>query len=159
MNIMGIDPGATTGWCLFDSAARRVLASGLFDEADASAEFREQSGRASVFVIERPRGYGPTYPQVVDAAWVGGELKALCNAMPIDRRDVKKILSEATNGDVRVKDDASCWAALKLLHGGETCAKKGGALHGVKAHARAALAVAVAWVHRGLIAQAAGSVA
>jgi hypothetical protein len=34
------------------------------------------------------------------------------------------------------------WAALLHLHGGEMAAKKGGPLYGVKAHARAALAVA-----------------
>lgn len=148
MNIMALDPGATTGWCLYDSTRRRVIASGQFAGADASVEFRKQSTYAAVHVIERPMGYGPTYPQVVDAAWYGGELRALCNAIAMTRRDIKAILTDATQGDVRVKDDASAWAALKLLHGGEACAKKGGALHGVKAHERAALAVAVAFALR-----------
>lgn len=147
MNIMGIDPGATTGWCLYDAIRGRALASGQFPGADVSLEMREQSRNASVFVIERPMGYGPTYPQVVDAAWYGGQLATLCSASaaPITRREIKAILTEATQGDVRVKDDATAWAALKLLHGGESSAKKGGPLYGIKAHERAALAVAVAF--------------
>jgi hypothetical protein len=62
----------------------------------------------------------------------------------LTRREVKRILTAATQRDVVVTDDASAWAALRLLHG-DGCDKKGGALHGVRAHARAALAVCVAF--------------
>lgn len=145
MKLLGIDPGATSGWCLYSTDTRSVLAAGHFPEAAVTDEFREARHRADDCVIERPMGYGPTYPQVVDAAWWGGRLQAFFCAQAITRRDIKAILTDATQGDVRVKDDATAWAALKLLHGGEACAKKGGALHGVKAHERAALAVAVAF--------------
>jgi predicted secreted protein len=67
--------------------------------------------------------------------------------LELTRREVKLALSEATQRDVVVTDDATAWAALKLLHG-DLCDKKGGALHGVKAHERAALAVAVAFALR-----------
>lgn len=155
--ILGIDPGARTGWALYDSAARRVLAAGMFEEHLRSPEFTAAESRAEVIVIERPMGYGPTYPQVVDAAWIAGQLAAHCGAQPITRRDIKRILTAATQRDVVVKDDASAWAALKLVHGGDDAAKKGGCLHGVRSHERAALAVAVAWALREATAKGAPS--
>jgi len=63
----------------------------------------------------------------------------------VTRRTVKRTLTEATQCDVTVKNDATAWAAILLLHGGESASKKGGALYGVRSHSRAALAVAMAW--------------
>ena len=147
MNVLGIDPGATTGWCLYNDEARRVIASGQFQEHLRSPAFTQAQCVAQRIVIERPMGYGPTRPQLVDCAWIAGQIKVACKAEPLTRREVKQILTDATQRDVIVKDDASAWAALKLLHG-EGCDKKGGALHGVKAHERAALAVCVAFALR-----------
>lgn len=145
--IMGIDPGLMTGWALYSALERRVLAAGQFPEAEASIEFREHSRTASVFVLERPKGYGATHPAVVDAAFVAGQLVALTNAATLTRRDVKNILTEATQRDVIVTDKPSAWSALKLLHGGEGFDKKGGVFYGLRGlpHARDAVAVAVAF--------------
>ena len=153
--ITGIDPGVTTGWCCYDPEAKRVVASGLFknEHIDIPISWLRVSTN---IVIERPQGYGHTRPEMVDCGIVAGQIhERLRLHQPqthavvewLTRREVKKILSEATLRDIVVKDDKSAWAALKLLHG-EGCDKKGGSLYGVKSHGRAALAVAVAWAHR-----------
>lgn len=155
MNILGIDPGATTGWCLYDSVARRVIAAGDFDEHRCAAMWAACCQRkltVHAIVMERPKGYGPTRPQLVDCGYVAGRIAGWftsggCNVEELTRIEVKNTLREATHGEVSLKNDACVWAALKLLHG-EGCDKKGGALHGVRAHERAALAVAVAWALR-----------
>lgn len=155
MIILGIDPGATTGWCMYDSDARRVLASGQVQEA----MMRWQDVPwCDVVAVERPKGYGATRPQVVDCAWVGGQLyaesTAHCGAsMALTRPEVVKALSLAIGATIR--GDAAVWQALVELHGGagvaDRRAKKatkttpaidGGPLAGCSGHARAALAVA-----------------
>jgi hypothetical protein len=150
MRILGIDPGVTSGWCLYDDATRRVLDRGQF----AGHTLQDVPCLApTAVVIERPQGYGVTRPQMVDCGYVTGRIvEAMVRlrgqgVLELTRREVKLALSEATQRDVVVTDDATAWAALKLLHG-DLCDKKGGALHGVKAHERAALAVAVAFALR-----------
>jgi hypothetical protein len=148
MNILGIDPGATSGFCVYDADARRALYSGKFSECAVFSGVNgpRLAGVANA-VVERPKGYGPTRPAVVDCAYVAGRIvERLCdfNVHELTRIEVKNILRDATHGEVSVKNDAGVWAALKLLHG-EGCDKKGGSLYGVTSHARAALAVAVAW--------------
>jgi hypothetical protein len=148
MNILGLDPGQTSGWCLYDATERRVLDAGTFPDFQLACICTSDT----VAVIERPRAYGPTRPQVVECAYIAGRLFAgiksvVPDAHEMDRREVKQILTAAVQRDVVVTDDASAWAALKLLHGPD-CDKRGGPLHGVKSHARAALAVAVAFALR-----------
>lgn len=145
--ILGIDPGATSGWCIYDATARTVVASGQFDG------FAFPHGGllgADLCAQERPKGYGPTRPQLVDCGYVAGRLAQQCEGLWLDRYreltrlEVCRALSDAVHGVIRVRNDATAWAALLELHGGADAAKKGGPLHGVKAHGRAALAVAVA---------------
>lgn len=160
MNILAIDPGSKTGWCLYDADARRVTSAGTSEDVEVVSEM--PSDGVDFIVIERPKGYGPTRPQLVDCGYVCGyivaaiECVSLHGVEQLTRLDVCKTLTEATHGEVRVRNDATAWAALKLLHG-EGCDKKGGALHGVRAHERAALALAVAWSLRNTtVAQGAG---
>ena len=155
--IAGIDPGsspdkATTGWCFYNPETKVAQASGIFGEADAPEGLFSQ---VEVVVIEKPIGYGPTRPTVVAAAIVAGRLYERCHLWQMaarsgsvqwmSRREVYKLLTLAVDGVIHVRSDATAWAALLELHGGPTCAKKGGCLYGVRSHARAALAVAVAW--------------
>ena len=154
MLILGLDPGATTGWCAYDTATSSVVRCGHFAGSDVPYGLIGMSFDATV--IERPKGYGATYPQVVDAAWHAGILwQQFGRCHTLERREVRAILTDATLGTVRVKNDASAWAALVLLHGdgsdkraktrkGEIV-EAGGPLGGVTSHARAALAVAYAW--------------
>ena len=148
MLVLGIDPGATSGWAVYDSDDKRALRSGQFDGAEFSGV--DVSG-VEVCVIERPVGYGPTRPELVECGFVAGQLyERLSHDLDMvlmTRLEVKQALTAATRGEVHVKNDTTAWAALKLLHG-DGCDKKGGALYGVKAHARAALAVAVAFAIR-----------
>lgn len=149
--VLGIDPGATTGWCVYDSEAKRVVASGKFAEWDSDSVPDSALIGGDAAVVERPKGYGPTRPQLVDCGYVCGRIVERLRfrytaprVHELTRLEVCKTLTEATHGEVRVRNDATAWASLKLLHG-DGCDKKGGALYGVKSHERAALAVAVAW--------------
>ena len=153
MRILGIDPGAATGWCIYDSGARRVLACGMFPEFQVPDDWETglyHLGTRPRVAMEIPVAHGPTRPEVVRCAYVAGRLFAILNdrcALNVDeltRHEIRRRLQMATHGVVRVANDATVWAALKLLHG-DGCDKKGGALHGVKSHARAALAAAVAF--------------
>jgi hypothetical protein len=142
--LLGIDPGKATGWCLYDSNARRVLRAGLFPEHLRTPEFTQAETVANLIIIERPVAHGPTRPQVVECAWIAGRLRQATGAEELTRLQIKQTLTLATHGEVVVRNDATAWAALQLLHG-DGCDKKGGALHGIRAHERAALAVVVAW--------------
>lgn len=162
MRILGIDPGATTGWCIYDTEARRVIACGTFRE-DAILELPGSAfGNCDAAVIERPVAHGPTRPQVVDCAWIAGQLwrdlRNLCGrtkAHTMTRLEVRQALTAMSHGTVRVVNDSTAWAALVLMHGEGSDRKPrrkagkviepGGPLGEVKSHARAALAVAVAW--------------
>ena len=148
--ILSIDPGATTGWVVYDADKRAVVAAGKSLGIEVVAETEHYASTTDVTVIERPKGYGPTRPQLVDCGYLCGYVVATFTAAGLDvvertRLEVCKALTEAVHGVVRVRNDATAWAALKLLHGGDGCDKKGGPLYAVKSHARAALAVAVAY--------------
>jgi hypothetical protein len=153
MIVLGVDPGQTTGWCRYDSEARRVIAAGEFPDSTASADCLDAIHAADTIVFEsfrEPRGN--IYPQTVVAAIYEGELAQTVRHLRgpnaffcMSRHDVKRILTDAVLREPVCKDDATVWRALLHLHGGKLAAKKGGPLHGVKSHARAALAVAVAF--------------
>ena len=165
MNILAIDPGATTGWTIYDSTKRRVIDSGEFDGCDVPAETPHSWYSVHMVLIERPKGYGPTRPQVVDCAYVAGRLYGRFDGKfpqgihEMYRKDVCKALTDAVHEIIRVRNDATAWAAVKELHGGEGSDSKGrlgtkklpalmcGPLGGVKSHGRAATALAVAWLH------------
>lgn len=161
MRILGIDPGATTGWCLYDTAGH-VVDCGTFREADFLAIPGTVFGKVDAAVLERPVAHGPTRPQVVDCAWIAGQLwrdaqgilgRERCHLLT--RLDVRQRLTAATHGVARVVNDSTAWAALVLLHGEGSDRKPrtrkgvvvepGGPLGMVTSHARAALAVAYAW--------------
>ena len=161
--ILGIDPGATTGWCLYDPTARRAIECGEFEGHDyGSALHAPEPG--DTIVIERPKGYGAmARPQLIDCGYVCGRLVerlarlALCpcTVHELNRLEVCKALTAAVHAQINVRNDATAWAALLLLHGEDAGrkakVKKGvevepaGALGIVTGHARAALAVAVAF--------------
>lgn len=149
MRILGIDPGATTGWAYYDAESRKVIASGKW-EAHHVTDLPPGVLEGPV-AIERPKGYGPTRPQMVEcgitfgrlAEWFEGVME--CKVCHLTRLEVCQTLSEALHGVIRVRNDSTAWAALLELHGGIAAARKEGPLYGVKAHGRAALAVAVAY--------------
>lgn len=159
MIVLGLDPGATTGWCVYDTDARRAIAGGEFPEH--LHDIPASVGRIDCTVLEKPVGQGPTRPEMVACGITFGRLAAWAEgkwprtyAMP--RYTIKSILTKATLGEVTVRTDATAWAALKLLHG-EGCDAKARTRKGVEvsppgaigvlkgSHQRAALAVAVAW--------------
>lgn len=159
MNIIGIDPGSKTfGWCELDTETRAVR--GWETNVEGAITWARVVSN-DVVVIELPVAQGPTRPDVVEASrWAGvveGILLARGPAEPevMRRIDVRKTLTEATHGTIHVKNDATAWQALCELwgKGSDKKPKKskgkvveaGGPLGEVKGHARAALAVAVAW--------------
>jgi hypothetical protein len=149
--VLGIDPGATTGWCCYDTHTRRVVARGLYEGHD-TVVLQPSGSVATVAVLERLVPHGASYPQVVESAYVAGriagELRPAIQVHEMTRAEVRRILQEATHGSVKVKDDKSVRAAVVLLHGGDSATEAGGCLHGVTSHVWAALAVAVAWTLR-----------
>ena len=145
MIVLGIDPGATTGWVVYDTNTRGVTARGEFAGYGTVMLCAHQ--QLDVVALERLVPHGASYPQVVEAAYVAGRIvgQFQVHVRELTRADVRRILQDATHGAVKVRDDKSVWSALLLIHGGESAGEKGGALYGVKSHERAALAVAVAW--------------
>lgn len=157
MKILGIDPGATTGWCLYCTETKRALAAGDFKghEWDVPAEIADA---ADVIAAEKVVPHGPSYPDVVVANYTLGRIvgeRRPREVEEIPRRTIRKELSVASYGTVRVTNDATAWAALKMLHGGDGCDRKprrrkgeiveeGGPLGRLVSHQRAALAVCVA---------------
>lgn len=155
MIVAAFDPGATTGWCAYDATTQRVTARGQFHRHEIPLDAIEAARNSAHVVIE---GFGEVhagiYPQTVAAAVTCGRLierlihEAHREPVELTRLDVKRALTAATLREPVVTDDRSAWRALLVLHGGDDAAKKGGPLHAVKAHERAALAVAVAFVLR-----------
>ena len=164
MNLLGIDPGATTGWCEYSSHSRTVVSSGMFPASQLDVP-GHVFHRCGAVIVERPVAQGATRPQVVDCAYTSGILVGRLREQlgadrvhEMTRLDVRRTLQELVHGTVRVKDDRSVWAALVVIHGegsdqrprtrkGEEI-DPGGAIGRVRSHERAALAVAVAWLAR-----------
>lgn len=166
MMILGIDPGEKSGWCLYDAVARRVVASGQFIQAALPWHALADAGHPppDVAVVERPRAFGATRPQVVDCAWHAGQLFAAaamrCRTVAMYRGDVCKILGTAVGATI--KGDSAVWQALCVLHPGsdrrpvaakpagkrspEVAAVEAGPLFGTVGHARAALALCVGYM-------------
>lgn len=165
MLVLGLDPGATTGWCLYDTEAKRVVKCGAFEQwycaemADALCGVRFEHVVIESIVPAR----GGIYPQTVEAALIQGHLEEfvensmLFKPQRITRGDIRKALSAAVHHDPLVVNDKTAWQALVALHGddsGRKTTKKcgpGGAIGDVSSHERAALAAVVAWaMHAGV---------
>jgi hypothetical protein len=160
---LGLDPGLTTGWCLYDATTRRIVDWGEFMgyhlDGIALLEPRSSLPLGTIIVLEKPVAQGPTRPQVVETAYVAGRLFQWCADRWPDVREmprwlVRRQLQHAVYGSFRVTDDKTVWQALVVLHG-EGCDARprrrkgqivdpGGTLGRVTGHGRAALAVAVA---------------
>lgn len=166
--ILAIDPGKTSGWVHYDLKSRSPIGYGNFEGHQYPPFVADDAKWADHVVFEgMERVHAGIYPDTVTAAYHLGrmvERMSLALGRPVvemDRHIVKQILTDATLGSVRVKNDTTAWAAMILMHG-EGCdakgrkgnAKKGiaavepGILAGVSGHARAALAVAVAFAIR-----------
>lgn len=161
MLVLGVDPGKKTGWCSYDTEHRWAVAAGEFPNWEI--DIGDRCANPDAVVLERPKGQGPTFPDVVEAGIAFGWLlrwfeARLPNVHWIYRYDVKSALRDATLGEVLPTNDRGVWAALKMLHGGDNAdrvASKKNPLAGPLAKCRAngklttdtqaALAVAVAW--------------
>lgn len=165
MIVLGIDPGAESGWCLYHAAQKRSVRSGKFAEFDLSDEVLVAAEEADHIVVESLRkAHAGVYPTTVESAYFCGRiverLMARFTAVhEMLRIDVKRTLTDATFGEIRAKNDSTVWQAIKMLHGGAGSDSKGkrkkgvvieppGPIGSVVKHERAALAVAVAWTIR-----------
>lgn len=158
--ILAIDPGAKTGWVTYHVEDERVVDCGTFETCCIDEIPDDAVESADVVVIERIVAHGPTLPAVVEAAYVCGRIVGEIprSVFEFKRHEIRKTLTDATYGEVRVKNDATAWAALVLLHGEGSDAKPrtrkgvevdpGGSIGRVRSHERAALAAAVAYVYR-----------
>lgn len=168
--ILAIDPGKTVGWAQYSLEQSRPIASDNYevgclsgDGLDSRLPHPELLAPPDYIVIERPVGQGPTRPEMVDCGIVAGELWANVREMwpqvPrrwLQRAHVRRHLQEAVYGTISVRNDSSVWAAVVSLHGegSDRRGRKGtkqdlpvepGPLAGVTSHARAAVALAVAF--------------
>lgn len=158
--VLGIDPGATVGWCVYSTVERRAIASGEFQGDDLPDDVAEQARLCSLIVIESLHDpHANIYPATVRSAITQGHIERQLHTYErMTRHDVKRVLTAAVLREPVVTDDATAWKAVVRLHG-EGCDAKprkkkgvvispGGALGAVTGHARAALAVAVAFTLR-----------
>lgn len=162
MNILGIDPGATTGWVLYDTEAKRVVEAGKFLDWLHSDECWSALQRSHRVIIESViPAHGNIFPDTVATALYQGRLEERLS-IPVDGRvtrlQVKRTLTEACHREPVVQDDKTVWQALCILHGDGCDAKPktrkgvevspGGSIGCVTTHERAALALVVAWAIR-----------
>lgn len=144
---LALDPGPTqTGWCLLGPDGVPVQ-SGVSPNDEVLDMLYGGGLGARLLVIERIESRGMSVAQVVfdTCVWIGRFQQAWHDpkaARLIFRRDVKLHLC----GSAKAKD-TNIWQALLDRFGGKDVAvgKKAqpGPLHGVRSHARAALAVAI----------------
>lgn len=133
MVIIGIDPGATIGLCVYDTTAGRVLFA--CDHTDAIEAYNhvkhlDEAHDAAAIGIERSRIYGIGGNKVADTieqvGWFVGKLGIQIppgsnevldcgySVHLIERRLVTGALTKAIGQTVLT--DAGVWAALKALH-------------------------------------------
>lgn len=150
--IVAVDPGSeSSGWVLYEPGGTPRVVLSRADEPNASVlsmlRALRASGGADLFAVEtfQPRGQ-PLYSQLVTTAiWTGRFIEAWGGAdfVCVPREQAKRVLLGTTKGS-----DGNVRAALIDMHGGVAVAvgskKAPGVLYGVKSHAWAALAVAVA---------------
>ena len=164
MKIIGFDPGATTGFAVYDSTERRLIACGHFPRHQFSTDAWDHvlwsaDGKTPVVFesLEQPRGN--IFPAVVLAAIDEGRMREQVLASTgiephcISRHEVKQVLSAAVHNEPYCKTDKDVWAALVVLHGEgsdqkRTKSHEAGCIGLATSHERAALAVAVAWAIR-----------
>ena len=146
MSLFAIDPGTTqSGYCTFDDNGRVVDADVVSNDYILSILRSEVAGPV---VIEMMSSYGmPVGKEVLETlVWTGRFVEAKrSDVTRIFRKDVKLHLCHSA----RAKD-ANIWQAILDRYGGKEKAvgKKAspGPLYEVKSHARAALAVGLAWL-------------
>lgn len=161
MLILGIDPGTTSGWCVYDDVEKRPVASGEFvGTAPTFVGFR---GTLDHVVLERPVGQGATRPNMINEAINYGLMLAWCRAKwepdrlhELPRYRIKSTLTALTMGEISCRNSRDVRQALVMLHG-ENSDKRARRKKGVEVtepgalgrlvgeHEWAALAAAVAW--------------
>lgn len=161
MRILGIDPGKTTGWCIYDSEAERVVSSGQFP--DSGVAWQGDITRCDEIVIERPRVVHGSAPPVgdtcIDAGILWHKLLTLHRKAPhwLTMTEIRKRLTAATHGAVNARNDATVRAALVVVHGYDSdrrpkirkkqVVEAGGTIYVRNAHERDALAAAWAFAY------------
>ena len=146
MRVLALDPGTTqSGWVIYDSKAKHVLASGVRDNQAILGWLpcTVAEPHADLLAIERFAAMGMTVGQEVfdTCVWIGRFQQAWhtpAAAWLVYRRDVKMHLC----GDSRAKDPNIRQALIDML-GAPGNKKAPGATYGVASHAWSALAVAV----------------
>jgi hypothetical protein len=138
VKILGIDPGATIGLCVYDTETRRVMYAAQFTGlSDAMAVVKDPEWwmgcKLDAIGIERARIYGAGGASVANTIEQVGWLLASLNAhLPdgkdaiqecgarmvytLERRAVVSALTAAVGQSV--KGDAGVWQALCTLHPG-----------------------------------------
>ena len=144
MTIYAVDPG-TEQSALVVLKGARVVDAAMFTNTDLVRELGcEFSAPEAVLVIEEVESFGmPVGREVFQTVFWAGRFAEAWSPRPfvlLPRRTVKLTLC----GTSRAKDP-HIRQRLIDLYGGPACARKGGALAGIKSHLWSALALAVAY--------------
>ncbi len=144
MRLLAIDPGTTeSGWCeLLDG---KLVNSGTSENAALVANLGVFPRRTVIIEMVACYGMAVGKETFETCVWIGRFLEAAGGAHRMYRLDVKTHLCHSA----RAKD-TNVWQAILDRYGGKEKAvgnkKKPGPLYGVKSHARAALALGLAWM-------------
>lgn len=154
--ILGIDPGAKTGWCTYDSERRCVNDSGWFETTLVS--WQGEITECDVIVIEKPRVFPGSPPNMGDACINSGilwhKLLTLFGRAPLwlTMNEIRSRLSRATHGEINARNNATVTAALRIVHGDDSdkrpkikkgkVIEEGGPIYVRNNHERDALAAA-----------------
>ena len=144
--ILAIDPGTTQSGIvvLYDG---RISQSLVLNNVDVLPWCKGSSEKGNEVVIEMIASYGmPAGRELFETCvWIGRFIESTSNrAHRLYRRDVKHYFCQSPHAK-----DPHIWQAIVDRYGGKQAAignkKNPGPLYGVKSHARAALALGLAW--------------
>jgi hypothetical protein len=143
MRLLAIDPGTIqSGWCILEDG--KLTDCGVMENESMLAKVHQLN--LHNVVIEMIASYGMAVGKETfeTCVWIGRFMQAAEGANRLFRSDIKLHLCHTA----RAKD-TNIWQAILDRYGGKERAvgnkKQPGPLYGVKSHARAALALGLAW--------------
>ena len=152
MKLLAVDPGPLeSGWLVCETAPFSICDSGVM--ANDTLLVACATWDYKTLVIEKVEGYGmPVGCEVFETVFWSGRFAQMADHRERrwDRMGRKPIKIRICG--TSAAKDANVWTALLDRFGGKAAAighaRAPGPLHGVKSHARAALALAVAWTEQ-----------
>ncbi len=140
--ILALDPGPTeTGYCYYQPDATQAIRAGVLPNSVLLARLPAET--RWTLAIEMVASYGmPVGREVFETVvWIGRFQQA--SVQPEAVHLVPRLAVKLHHCQSARAKDANIWQAILDRFGGAAAARRGGPLHGVRSHARAALALAL----------------